>query len=178
MNWGDELCGVKVTPESWAGPEGQLSCSPYLRGIMEVVKMNTGPEDRFSQEHIGRWSIFTSGAPYLGWGSHTTFFNGRQNVIAHTKPIFPPAGFAGRTDAELWREFVSEVWRVWESSDAPGSGKKARGMVAVNSTGAIFLQHLCCVCSPAPVEDMPALILALSNAQVLAKRLQEATDGQ
>lgn len=150
MNWGDELCGVRVTPESWSGG---------------IVLWNE------SAQHLnkGKWHILTPDARtlttcYLGMNWHSA------DLAKWQTPVFPPRGFAGKTDAELWGAVFGEgcalhdcVWAeyslgnmwAWLGLDV-GCGRDTADSCAFNLLG------------PSQYAE---IILALHNAQVLAARL-------
>lgn len=79
-------------------------------------------------------------------------------------PIFPPAGWAGKTDAELWTEIVGEGWLeigLWRLK-LHADGSLWQG---IRSSGGITLLE---------PEEARALLSDGANAQVLAARLKEA----
>lgn len=143
MNWGDELCGVKVTPESWAG------------GVIEHRRKGTP-----------KWKICPP-QKIQTWHSES--------------PIFPPKNWAGKTDAELFHELG------FSSVQEDGFGRgidlcepviRCGKEVALGLTGNIHLLE----CEEYEGDQLQAgpqlddMILALQNAQVLARRL-EVQDG-
>ena len=136
MNWGDELCGVKVTPESWAG------------GITSVQ---------------GEWLV-----PEWVGEPDCCSHPGCGNAAMPCDPIFPPRGWAGKSDAELLRE-------LGESRNI-SPYMKTGDDVWVEANGTI--SACCSVYGWYRVADPAALILALQNAQVLARRLQHSTGGE
>lgn len=161
MNWNDELCGVKVTPDGgWVVQDTQtgewLLCPPSSEGF------------------------------YLHFSVHQSVPGGAVSLrtySGHTcTPIFPPRNFAGKFDFELCNEVwperqdymvtlaAGEDWRVgFEPADTtPGRISVAAGRIDRCRCGYND-------CDPQldwePIPDLPALILALQNAQVLARRL-------
>jgi hypothetical protein len=158
------LCGVPVTPESWY--QWPVFGRPQHLGGVIVYPAS------------GKWF---SAHPAM-WGGEiikeaTAFRAFQQNIYENYNikwqdclPIFPPAGFAGKSDAELCREIAGP-----ESSLAMVVTVPVARWVGVTETGKVQ------VCAPHDgwyeERDPAALILALTNAQVLACRLQEARNG-
>jgi hypothetical protein len=157
MNWNDELCGVKVTPEAWLG------------GIVEYKGRWYSP--RSIDTDFDDWDLYYSETKRL-----------RHVKIEQTTPIFPPAGWAGKSDAELW----DAVFGISLPCIADGLGMYApqkwgcdEWHVNVGEDGTVW-----CYCrdsteieEPEMLKRPDLLILALTNAQVLARRLQEARNG-
>lgn len=146
MKWGDTLCGVEVTPESWN--DG---------GVAESAG--------------GDWYAFPrcgAGAPYF-----------TVDRVLASAPIFPPASFAGKTDAELWAAVFGTA------SYLPIMGDRAQVVFTADGQHRVdfltgtdeFGNPRDCVVTFALVE-VPALTLALQNAQVLAQRLRTTTEQQ
>ena len=83
-------------------------------------------------------------------------------------PIFPPKGFAGKTDAELWRAMVErdKTYILIKCSDEE--------LIFVDDDGTI---SACIAEGDHEIElrDPQALILALQNAAVLQARLRSTT---
>lgn len=158
MQWGDELCGVKVTPEAWThdGSGGWLG-----GGIIEFICPAWGSQ-------VGAWEAVENGiAGYCrlyNSGDHLPpdFYD---KLRRNYRPIFPPRGWAGKTDEELWAAVFGPsnpapevepdfagidtliVWFDGEWVDTADNGQRS-------------------------AQEIPALILALQNAQVLADRLR------
>lgn len=161
MNWNDELCGVPVTPESWAG------------GIVEnhPTCISTGVALPGHWEHVIRFARLPQPNLCLGQRGQGIFYVG----IGQCAPIFPPAGWAGKTDAELW-DALKEPWRGrWIglsclSLQHPGGARHTVSPLVVST----WLQK-CGYEETEPLEphELPALILEAQNAQVLARRLQQ-----
>lgn len=142
MNWNDELCGVKVTPESWAG------------------------------------GVVAAGPPW-GDGSCWRIAVERENWWGDHQPIFPPRGWASKTDTELWAALaktycgiIGDEWWIngdgWIVRVGPGWG------VSIEA-GSPYEDEMCgeteLDIAPCALTNPSALILALQNAQVLARRL-------
>lgn len=138
MNWGDLLCGVPVTPESWG--KGVVG---FINGNSWVILDALGGEGP-----VGAGRVFCYGGE---WDYQWNF-----------RPIFPPRGWAGKTNAELWREVFG-----------PGNGcilGVAPSNIEIHSDGRI---RRCWHGNyNFEIPDPAALILALQNAQVLQRRLQ------
>lgn len=169
MNWGDELCGVQVTPESWAGG-----------GVMV---------ERESGRYV-TWSGAALRHPVDADPSevYATYRFWDTDIRDNCDPVFPPARFAGRKDQEIW----AAVWgsqmfpcapvnigvggHRLDNSDCWQVGLTREGKILV-SAGLIdpgHSDHGCgCTIEWQTLDDPAALILALQNAQVLAARLQE-----
>lgn len=150
MNWNDELCGEIVTPESWAG--GIWSVAPGM--VMPVSRPGFAGIDQYEG---GRWFIATEqfDIPSLACVAEH----------GHLLPIFPPRGWAGKTDAELY-------WQVFGGPHLPTTMFNFEYGEFSNSYD--FRMGMKRLCGAA---DLPAAILELQNAQVLATRLREnATD--
>lgn len=77
------------------------------------------------------------------------------------KPIFPPKGFAGKTDAELY-------WQIFGGPHLPT--EMLNFEYGEFSNGYDFRMGMKRLCGAA---DLTAAIRELQNAQVLAARLQE-----
>jgi hypothetical protein len=156
LAWGDELCGVEVTPESWVG------------GVYE---------------QDGRWYLLDSldGQESFGYGFFTTDYYGSQvpmdeaeraKKITATRPIFPPRNFRGLSDAELWDAVVGRVeWKFPLIEDNTVS-------LASDLSLGIYGPHG--VCDSAAFDsatNIGGLLTALQNAQVLAQRLTPPAGG-
>jgi hypothetical protein len=112
------------------------------------------------------WSLFTSAAPAYGFGFHTNFYNGRENVLRVTRPIFPPRGWAGKSDAELMLAVCQrDVYDI-----TANSGNNITGDIWVYPDGrmVIFADE---GCNDLPPDLARALQIAIGNALVLHARL-------
>ena len=154
MNWNDELCGVKVAPESWNG------------GVMEWAG-----DDRFPPEWVIAGHHYTAaagGASYAYLSIDGEKWNLRVDKLT---PIFPPRGWAGKSDAELWREVVGEGPYLIEVDPPHFVGVHCLhhtppGLISLTSYAMQTCSH-----NMLGAYTVAALILALQNAQVLARRL-------
>ena len=148
MNWGDELCGVKVTPEAW-------EC-----GVWEEASSR-------------QWHRYRP--QYNGAG--VTRADSDDYIMHYGTPIFPPRGWAGKSDAELVDAvFGGTPAVIGGTDDSPPIGfyPDKHGVAALleiqchpsywarfGDPGSIGIDTL----------GAPALILALQNALVLHERL-------
>lgn len=135
MNWGDTLCGVKVTPEAW-----------YRPGIAD---------NGIVADILGGW-----------WGLSKVWGKWLQDN-SNYRPIFPPRGWAGKTDAELWAAVVgSETFTMY-------LGEAGRYSIFVRPDMTLTGHE-----HPMKSTELPALALHINNVITLARRLQGATDEQ
>lgn len=133
MNWGDELCGVRVTPEAWYRP---------------AINDNGIVSDMLD----GWWGLSKV------WGKWLQD-NGKY------RPIFPPRGWAGKTDVELFADRADEDGRIWFSSIAYSFWIEADGLIRFSPHSPIATV----------LHDPAALRRALQNAEILARRLRSGT---
>jgi hypothetical protein len=149
------LCGVEVTPQSW-----------YYGGVVESDRYDDDGETIIRRWQIADWAI----QPLHVRESNLT-------------PIFPPRGWAGKTDAELF----TAVFGVALPCIADGLGMYApqkwgcdHWAVNVGQDGTIwcYCRDSCEIEEPEMIKRPEILILALRNALVLQHRLQEATDAK
>lgn len=90
--------------------------------------------------------------------------------VSALAPIFPPKGWAGKTDVELWTEVFGHAWKGPEF--VVGNWKWA---CRVNWGSP---PELClAACTPIYADDFTPASSAIANAQVLATRLKEARHG-
>lgn len=154
MNWHDKIAGTEVLPEDWEG------------GIVEV-------DGRwFEVQDVGHADRLLS----IGWGESVRW--------ADCRPVFPKKAWAGKTDAELWREvFGASGFAVLLRYDWDWGGRQHYREVRVNQSGGIMEMApgdmgaeygSLNTFSWLDADNLARVILALQNAQVLAKRLQEA----
>ena len=148
MNWGDELCGVVVTPQMCFESGGWIVQHGNGRWVMHQ-KLKKG--DHFYLEYGEEitWESACMESRSVSYGSY--------GKLSETRPIFPPTGFAGKTDAELWEAVFGEGdchfgWHYIIGPDA----------VIYGSAGTAGRYK---------VTDPAAVLLELQNAQVLAARL-------
>jgi hypothetical protein len=94
-------------------------------------------------------------------------------IQQETKPIFPPRGFAGKSDAELWEMIAGEVD---DGIPIPALGD-LDGLVLVWADGEIALRNpdRCeeWILTPQAAQSLQR---AIGNALVLHARLTENTD--
>lgn len=164
LQWGDVLCGVEVTPESWVG--GVVSAEGHwLRNVAVALAVQGVPTSSLLMTTSGPVS-----ARYpTGWENHTAPF---------PAPIFPPLGWAGRTEADLW---ITIVGLDWESGWNLGQNVHHIGYLRGYNDATGRLNGDPYLCNRPVIKhgwtrdlvELPALILALQNAQVLAARLQQ-----
>lgn len=159
LAWGDTLCGVEVTPDAWIG--GVIGHDVLGWGILRV--------DNQHDHHF-------TGLPE---GPALYYHDARDNMRRYfggvnEKPIMPPRGFAGRTDAELWAAVFGP--------DDPHEAMPCfcSPMVAFWRDGSWILIDPA-TGQPATYELTADLLqpthLAIGNALVLHARLTEARDG-
>lgn len=142
LRWGDTLLGQPVTPETW-GHEGLVEFSGKWGSAVDIVRdcEPTWDTSDFSQY------------PELR----------RQWLREHTRPVWPPLNFAGRTDAELWAEIVGAgwlqigIWRIRLNED----GTIWRG-IKTGSTGIRLLS----------ADESAALLTDGANTLLLAASLE------
>lgn len=164
LAWGDLLCGVPVTPEAWWNGYGR----EQTNGLVE----HTGNQRWYQIEQAIRFNNPHDDGCY--WSMHLMPLPGEHEGMPHvcreefSRPIFPPTGFAGKTDAELWEAVYGD------GSNPLHDGDFACVTLHSNSRFSIVGDCGDCVDRAHP-DELPALILALQNAQVLAARLKEAT---
>ena len=160
LNWNDELLGVKITPENWVG------------GLIEFD---------------GKWGdaadIVHDGEPTWDTYDFIQYPELRRRwQIENTLPIFPPRGWANRTDAELMNAVTGHPERgsststfmpvILEDHGDDANGKSRHCFwAAIEQSGNVFL-HLDGKGGQYVATVTPALTLALQNAQVLARRLK------
>jgi len=166
VNWGDELCGIEVTPESWThamyGQQFQFVGAWQGGAILEFVHPSApGAWEAVENGIAGYCRLYNSGDSLP-----PEFYN---KLRRNYRPIFPPRGWAGKTDAELWaavfKDRAAELLGDW--------GKDGGPMVCVLRVGIIRVYAAEDQGAHAvTVDDPAALILALQNAQVLAQRLR------
>lgn len=123
LAWGDELCGQVVTPESWATmPDG--SCPEKWGGGLVVNKgghwLSASRRNRpLPYDKKFPWHLY--GIPdgimhrkdeYPG--DYAATINRPEWGFAYM-PIFPPRGWAGKTDAELWEAVFGDGWLELDS---------------------------------------------------------------
>lgn len=138
------LCGVPVTPEAWDG------------GVVD------GWSDRYSTQG---WFISDAYRATCGCGDC-------QGIAAGT-PVFPPRGWAGKTDAELWDVMCGDGPCHIEV-DKPFYvcvhfvNCKPRGLIS-----ATCYENTGCSHNMLGDHTVTQLIPALQNAQVLARRLRD-----
>lgn len=166
LQWGDELCGAKVTPESWV-----VAPTHNSKGIVEMVARH---KYHTLGAVIGGWLRARAWEPsdkYEGGTFQTSLSHMTQ--VCCTRPIFPPRGFAGKTDAELWEALTRRgPYARWSAVLSYGYDP-TRGIVSICQDGQIqLLAHDCSVDHDCTTLDPTALILTLRNAMVLAKRLE------
>lgn len=162
------LLGKEVTPESWIG--GVARCGERLT-IIEALGSKHGLQFTADGDDLEPCDIPQPDqfAALIG--------NIRMTQWPQTDfiPIYPPVGWAGKTEAELWeaitgRAFLMDlgagVSLIWEPPYSPN-------VSIPNSETLGSLYH-----DPghvgATAAELPALILALGNAHVLQRRLTEA----
>jgi hypothetical protein len=132
------LFGVPVTPEAWVG------------GLIEWD---------------GRWfealEAWESGSKW--WITTDVNPDDEQKTcvpLDESAPIFPPPGFAGKTDAGLWAEIAG--------GDKLYAGECGRYSIFLQPDGAIWEMGQF---GGIRITEYAALILALQNALVLQRRL-------
>jgi hypothetical protein len=148
MNWHDTLCGAKITPEAWVG--GIVTGTPGMSWLRNTWATVTQLGDRSIQNRLST-DIERHLCP--NW----------------VRPIFPPRGWAGKTDAELWQAVFGD------GSYPPKYGygvlqPHAANVVLCHFDGTQITQAQT---TPDGIKarDFADAILALQNAQVLAGRL-------
>lgn len=153
MNWGDMLCGVEITPESWIG------------GVVEW----------FGDGTTGAWDIVRSYILRKPGMLHSYFITPQERDLAADlcTPVFPPRGFAGKSDAELCEAVFGSDYAVQVADgvrlhlfnqsrqDAAYGTYVFDGRITVSSTWRT-------------ADEMRAFIQAQNNALVLHARLTEA----
>lgn len=156
MNWGDELCGVVVTPQMCFESGGWIVQHGNGRWVMHQ-KLKKG--DHFYLEYGEEitWESACMESRSVSYGSY--------GKLSETRPIFPPRGWAGRTDAELWYA-LGDLNPDEERMVVCGIGE----IVTIDELAQIRIDGPASY-DGAPIDDPAALILALQNAQVLATRL-------
>lgn len=88
---------------------------------------------------------------------------------ANTVPIFPPRGWAGRTDAELWEGITGERSGTMDIGPIRFLLHGSYGWCLVDlNRKSIRTENPIGMFDPA---ELPEYILALQNAQMLAARL-------
>lgn len=161
MNWNDELCGVKVTPESWAGGVVHWAGDDKIREGWAIAGSHVFPANT------------THPHAFLAIGG----WNYRCDLLT---PIFPPRGWAGKTDAELWAAVATRNGRYLYSTSIPVDGEPPFYLRMDTYPGAKLelLSNGIWRCYPETggfddmdIAKIPDYILALQNAQVLARRL-------
>lgn len=140
LAWGDTLCGVEVTPESWIG------------GVVERPS--------------GTWGIVVDIADC---GAHGLTFQfddiGALPGCESCKPIFPPRGWAGKTDAAL----CAAVFGRWPIQ----IGNVTLYPKGWPSDGWWFSTNG----DALPIHEATPLQQAIGNALTIRARLTEARDG-
>lgn len=162
------LCGVPVTPEAWDG--GVIEGPNRLGyGILQLVDHDPG----------------FSGLPP---GPALAYYDSRDKMLryfggATERPIFPPRGWAGKTDAELMGEISGNPYGCWvlrQDIDDDLRETTYRCNVYVRSDGEITTEVWKKFWGDRDIYGLyvnpKKLILALQNAMVLRERL-EAKDG-
>lgn len=144
MEWGDILCGIEVTPERWVGGvvEGALHWFP------------------------GAWRVMTG---FTGGGVGNPIQTSRSESGVSKgwcRPIFPPPAWGGLSDDELWEAVTGFRLGHWHMGDHPAQVRFIRTDHPWVSINPKTEEEGCCDC-----RYLPALILALQNAQVLAARM-------
>jgi len=153
------IAGHKVTPESWVGG-----------GIIEQL------EDGHHQH--GRWFTTTDVWDDGTWDYSQHFYmkeNMSDNIyILASRPIYPPKGFGGLSEGEIWEGMThhpQEDEHVIIYDDCWHVGIMSHGittLLAALPAGYTDPEE------SIGLTDIPALILALQNAQVLSERLKGA----
>ena len=111
----------------------------------------------------GVTEVAWGGIPTGRWALKAGDAGGKQYCRDNWLPIFPPKGWAGKTDAELWAEvFGMALLAIFD-----GWTMNREGIIQIDQYG---LSN-----GGLHIDDAPAAILALQNAQVLAARLNEVT---
>jgi hypothetical protein len=144
LAWGDTLCGVKITPEAWD------------MGVIEFKD--------------GAWAY---GPAYADL--QRLYVNGMHELMTKLRhaytPIFPPKGWAGKTDAELWHAvFGAPPAKIGAIGFYPDRYKRA-ALLEIQCQPAYWSQFHDPGSIGIDTDEAPALILELQNAQVLARRL-------
>ncbi len=159
LAWGDTLCGKEVTPKAWKGGVVRHTGNGAWYRTEQAAEVD-------DHAHMV-WSLWLLPQP---WEDQHGMPRTTRETLCF--PIFPPHGWAGKTDAEL----AKEVFERPQYSPIPGL------LVTLYKGGAIGVGFsLDCneIGEPTGIdvnydmEQVPALILALQNAQVLAARLKE-----
>lgn len=154
LKWGDTLCGKVITPGDWPG------------GIVEAIKGG----DWYAWNDDDALPLELK-PEYRGWGNDIMDCEYPQDYQpvtadeaaayhAYYRPVYPPRGWAGKSEAELWAAMVGEGVAVLSAG------------VWMHSADRIILDRRAYA-----GDELPALILALGNAQVLQRRLTEAQHG-
>ena len=150
LAWGDMLCGVEVTPESWVGGVVDLG-----DGTWHIA---TGVKTTYAGITLSNPGILTADA-----------------VVSYaSRPIFPPSGFGGKSDAELFRAVFGQdttcmtadpddrAYDIW-TLEIDYRGQMALSAGIPDADGA---------CVPTYDLDNPAALQqAIGNALVLHARL-------
>lgn len=144
MNWGDELLGEKITPDGgWVVQDAQT----------------------------GEWLLCppSSEGFYLHFSVHQSVPDGAVSLRTYSGhtciPVFPKKRWAGKTDAELWAAvFPDEVHTIYRQR-----ASDCEFQIYIDETGSMHIKSDRLM---APIYNSAALILALQNAQVLAKWAQ------
>lgn len=144
------LCGVPVTPETWGG------------GIIQRA-----PGDG------GHWLLVNNPEYWLAG-------IGRAYAQRFDTPLYPPRGWAGKSEDELWGEMGGDVfvwglviYDTWQFGGIRISLDRRDGI----GISACAYDPPICTCPPYMLPDANVVILALQNAQVLSRRLREQSNG-
>lgn len=140
MRWGDILCGLEVTPESWD---------------MGVVEFVNGGSWECGPSYADLQKLYKGGLRELCC-----------KLARSCRPIFPPRGWGGLSDDELWEAATGFKLGHWYMGDHPAQVRFIRTDHPWVSINPKTEEEGCCDC-----RYLPALILALQNAQVLAARM-------
>jgi hypothetical protein len=145
LNWNDELCGKVITPESWIG------------GVVEMIRDNDG------ETCPPRWDIIeicnlVKDHPCENWDYF--YSEKREFPVEWTRPVMPPRGWAGLSDAELWDAVFGAGSSEYIEINGDVSYWPADELFNVDS-------------HQVNVNGLLALQLAIGNALVLHQRLSE-----
>ena len=167
--------GVQITPETWIG--GVVSRRDEWRCLHAFSRTASSVTSGFDAGCSTTHRIIRIQESVMGPGCSCTSFGRPAEEVEHpldtwyrcTRPVYPPVGFGGLGEDEIWEYFsVRGDLLVWEDDD---------WAVAVSMSGdtptvcAGTYQHYPCLYD---VPYVPALITALQNAQVLSQRLKDA----
>lgn len=160
MNWGDKLCGVEITPEAWIGG---IVIDRWKKSLY-LVCPNRDRKGKLKRHR--EWLMKGGSTP----NGYLPYFN-EKPPDGQFYPVFPPKDWAGKTDEELWEEVIGHYPDVSEDERASPfslSEWKLHELIEFD-----FFDKLTIVGNDEGshgVRDVPKMIQALQDAQVLIER--------